>query len=44
MSSFFQLRSVRADDKAFEGGFELLSRFKPTDDKPWLLIVGQRGK
>ena len=29
---------------AFEGGFELRSKFKPTDDKPWVLIVGQRGK
>jgi hypothetical protein len=29
---------------AFEGGFELHSKFKPTDDKPWVLIVGQRGK
>jgi hypothetical protein len=29
---------------AFEGGFELRSKFKPTDDKPWVLIVGRRGK
>jgi hypothetical protein len=29
---------------AFEGGFELRSKFKPTDDKPWALTVGQRGK
>ena len=31
---------------AFEGGFELRSKFKltPTDDKPCVLIVGRRGK
>ena len=29
---------------AFEGGFELRSKFKPPDDKPWVLIVGRRGK
>src|SRR5262249_16459870 len=29
---------------AFEGGFELRSTFKPTDGKPWSLIVGRRGK
>jgi len=29
---------------AFEGGFELRSKFKPADDKPWALIVGRRGK
>jgi hypothetical protein len=28
----------------FEGGFELRSNFKPADEKPWVLIVGQRGK
>jgi hypothetical protein len=29
---------------AFEGRFELRSKYKPTDDKPLVLIVGQRGK
>jgi hypothetical protein len=29
---------------AIEGGFELRSKFKGPDDKPLLLIVGQRGK
>jgi len=29
---------------AFEGGFELRSKFKPKDGIPWVLIVGQRGK
>jgi hypothetical protein len=28
----------------FEGGFELRSKFKPKDDKPWVLTVGRRGK
>jgi hypothetical protein len=28
----------------FDGGFELLSKFKSTNDKPWALSVGQRGK
>jgi len=29
---------------AFEGGFDLRSKFKPKDDKPLVLIVGLRGK
>jgi hypothetical protein len=29
---------------AFEGGFELRSKFHPTDGKPWTLTVGRRGK
>jgi hypothetical protein len=29
---------------AFEGGFELRSKFKGADDKPVTLSVGQRGK
>jgi len=29
---------------AFEGGYELHSNFKPTNDKPWVLIVGKHGK
>jgi hypothetical protein len=28
--------------ETFPGGFELRSRFKPADDKPWVLLVGQR--
>jgi hypothetical protein len=28
----------------FEGGFELRSRFKPADGKPWVLVVGPRRK
>jgi hypothetical protein len=28
----------------FEGGFELRSKFMVTNDKPWVLVVGQRGK
>jgi hypothetical protein len=29
---------------AFDGGFELRSKFNPTGDNPCVLIVGQRGK
>jgi hypothetical protein len=29
---------------AFEGGFELRSKFKPADGRPWVLVVGRRGK
>jgi hypothetical protein len=29
---------------AFEGGFELHSKFHKPDGQPWVLIVGQRGK
>ena len=32
------------DYTAFDGGFELRSKFQPTDDKPWMLTVGRRGK
>ena len=28
----------------FEGGFELRSKFLQANDKPWVLVVGQRGK
>jgi hypothetical protein len=28
----------------FEGGFELHSKFKVINDKPWVLVVGQRSK
>ena len=28
----------------FEGGFESRSKFKQANDKPWVLVVGQRGK
>ena len=29
---------------ALDGGFELRSKYVPTDGKPWVLIVGQGGK
>jgi hypothetical protein len=28
----------------FEGGFELRSKFKQANGKPWVLVVGQCGK
>ena len=29
---------------AFEGGYELRSKLKRPDDKPWALTVGRRGR